>query len=217
MNVLVADDEAIFRRMVRSVLVGAGHAVVEAGAGDEALALLTAVDAPPMAILDWMMPGLDGVDLCRAVRAHVGRVSPYLILLTSKDRREDVVSGLDAGADDYLTKPFDSGELRARVHVGQRILGLQQALADRVVALEEALAQVKQLEGLLPICAWCHKIRDDGNYWQSVERYVSERSDARFTHTICPDCRASVLPGGGSARSCLAAGHVNRGQPAAEH
>ena len=195
MNVLVADDEVIFRKMVRGVLVRAGHEVIEAAAGDEALSLLLAAEAPPMAILDWMMPGLDGVDLCRAVRAQEGRISPYLILLTSKDRREDVVSGLEAGADDYLTKPFDARELRARVHVGERILGLQRALADRVVALEQALTQVKQLEGLLPICAWCHKIRDDGkgNDWQSVERYVSERSDARFTHTICPDCRATVM------------------------
>jgi DNA-binding response OmpR family regulator len=194
MNVLVADDEVIFRRMVRGVLARAGHEVVEAAAGDEALGLLTAADAPPMAILDWMMPGIDGVDLCRALRAHEGRVSPYLILLTSKDRREDIVSGLEAGADDYLTKPFDAGELRARVRVGERILGLQQALADRVIALEQALTHVRQLEGLLPICAWCHKIRDDGNYWQSVERYVSERSTARFTHTICPDCRTTVMP-----------------------
>jgi DNA-binding response OmpR family regulator len=194
MNVLVADDEVIFRRMVRGVLVRAGHDVVEAAAGDEALGLLTAADAPPMAILAWMMPGIDGIDLCRTLRAHEGRVSPYLILLTSRDRREDIVSGLEVGADDYLTKPFDSGELRARVRVGERILGLQQAPADRVVALEQALTQVRQLEGLLPICAWCHKIRDDGNYWQSVERYVSERSTARFTHTICPDCRTTVMP-----------------------
>jgi CheY-like chemotaxis protein len=205
MRVLVADDEVIFRRMVRGLLVRAGHDVIEAAAGDEALRILTAADAPSMGILDWMMPALDGIDLCRTVRAQeaalesqkecpAGRVSPYLILLTSKDRREDIVNGLDAGADDYLTKPFDSGELRARVRVGERILGLQQALGDRVIALEQALAQVNHLEGLLPICAWCHKIRDDGNYWQSVERYVSERSTARFTHTICPDCRATVMP-----------------------
>jgi phosphoserine phosphatase RsbU/P len=79
------------------------------------------------------------------------------------------------------------------VQVGERVLGLQQALADRVFALEQALQQVKQLEGLLPMCAWCHKIRDDGNYWQSVERYVSDHSEARFTHTICPNCRQSVV------------------------
>ena len=201
MRVLVADDEAIFRRMVRSILARAGHDVVEAADGHEALRWLDADDAPPIAILDWMMPGADGVDLCRALRARARQVPPYLILLTSKDRREDVVSGLDAGADDYLPKPFDPSELRARVQVGERILGLQQTLADRVLALEQALSHVTQLQGLLPICAWCHKIREDGNYWQSVERYISERSPARFTHTICPECRPTVLPAPtGSAR-----------------
>ena len=201
MRVLIADDAAIFRRLVQSVLVRAGHDVVEAADGEEALRYLDAEDAPPIAILDWMMPGADGVDLCRALRARARQVPPYLILLTSKDSRADVVSGLDAGADDYLTKPFDPSELRARVQVGERILGLQQALADRVLALEQALVLVKQLHGLLPICAWCHKIRDDGNYWQSVERYVSEHSDARFSHTICPECRPTVVPvSTGSAR-----------------
>ena len=194
MNVLVADDEAIFRKMVRAALVRAGHEVVEAADGEQAWHRLTAAPEPPLlAILDWTMPGIDGSELCRRLRVQEGRTARYLILLTAKDRREDVVSGLDAGADDYLTKPFDADELRARVRAGQRILGLQQALADRVAALEQALAQVTQLEGLLPICAWCHKIRDDGNYWQSVERYVSERSTARFTHTICPGCRATVM------------------------
>jgi len=194
LNVLVADDEAIFRKMVRAALVRAGHEVVEAADGEEAWYRLTAApEPPPLAILDWTMPGIDGSELCRRLREQEDRTARYLILLTAKDRREDVVNGLDAGADDYLTKPFDADELRARVRAGQRILGLQQALADRVAALEQALAQVTQLEGLLPICAWCHKIRDDGNYWQSVERYVSERSTARFTHTICPPCRSTVM------------------------
>jgi len=192
-NVLIADDEAIFRKLVGSVLARAGHDVIEAADGNQALSLLTATDAPPMAILDWMMPGIDGIDLCRTLRQLATPVAPYLILLTAKDRREDVVSGLDAGADDYLTKPFDSDELRARVRVGERILGLQRSLGERVAALEEALVHVKQLEGLLPICAWCHKIRDDSNYWQTVERYVMERSTARFTHTICPDCLSTAL------------------------
>jgi DNA-binding response OmpR family regulator len=99
-----------------------------------------------------------------------------------------VVAGLQAGGDDYVTKPFDREELHARVKVGLRILQLQMNLADRVRELEEALASVKQLQGLLPICSYCKKIRDDQNYWQQVEGYISEHSGAVFSHGICPEC-----------------------------
>jgi CheY-like chemotaxis protein len=145
-------------------------------------------DAPRLALLDWMMPGLDGPDVCRKVRGQAGREPPYLILLTSRGAKEDVVVGLHSGADDYLTKPFDRGELQARLQVGRRILTLQHSLADRVRELESALAQVKQLQGLLPICCYCKKIRDDQNYWQQVEQYIGKHSAARFSHGICPEC-----------------------------
>jgi phosphoserine phosphatase RsbU/P len=191
--VLIADDETVSRRVLRGVLTRAGHEVVEVAAGVPALDILNAIDAPHMAILDWMMPGMDGPDVCRAIRASMADPAPYLILLTARDQRADVVSGLDAGADDYLTKPFDPDELRARVRVGERILALQQALADRVHALERTLSQVQQLEGLLPICAWCHKIRDDAQHWQPLEHYLAERSATRFTHTICHSCRTTVM------------------------
>jgi DNA-binding response OmpR family regulator len=141
-----------------------------------------------LAILDWMMPGLDGVEVCRRVRRGATATPPYLILLTAKGRREDIVTGLRSGADDYVTKPFNREELRARVQVGIRIVELQHSLADRVKALEEALTRVKQLQGLLPICSYCKKIRDDRNYWQQVENYISEHSEAQFSHSICPDC-----------------------------
>jgi sigma-B regulation protein RsbU (phosphoserine phosphatase) len=118
---------------------------------------------------------------------------PYLILLTAKGGREDLVTGLEAGANDYVTKPFNREELRARVQVGVRMVELQQSLADRVKALEEALARVKQLQGLLPICSYCKKIRDDQNYWQQVESYIAEHSQAQFSHSICPDCYEKLV------------------------
>jgi phosphoserine phosphatase RsbU/P len=118
---------------------------------------------------------------------------PYLILLTAKGRREDIITGLKAGANDYVTKPFDREELRARVQVGARIVELQHSLADRVHALEEALARVKQLQGLLPICSYCKKIRDDQNYWQQVENYISRHSEAQFSHSICPGCYEQLV------------------------
>ena len=152
------------------------------------IAELQKQDSPRLAILDWMMPGLDGVEICRRVRATTPRKPPYLILLTARGSTADVVVGLQAGADDYVTKPFERDELKARVQAGARIVELQEALATRVIELEEALSRVKLLQGLLPICAYCKRVRNDGDYWQQVESYVSEHSEARFSHGICPEC-----------------------------
>jgi DNA-binding response OmpR family regulator len=107
--------------------------------------------------------------------------------------REDIVAGLAAGADDYITKPFDIQELRARVQVGLRIVELQESLSVRIKELEDALAQVKQLRGLLPICSYCKKIRDDQNYWQKVESYLSQHSEARVSHSVCPECYEQIV------------------------
>jgi DNA-binding response OmpR family regulator len=159
----------------------------------EAWEALQGDDAPSLAILDWMMPGMDGLELCRRIRKMPNSTPPYLILLTAKGRRADLVTGLEAGANDYVTKPFNREELRARVQVGVRMVELQQNLADRVKALEEALARVKQLQGLLPICSYCKKIRDDQNYWQQVESYIAEHSQAQFSHSICPDCYEKLV------------------------
>jgi DNA-binding response OmpR family regulator len=140
-----------------------------------------------------MMPGLDGVEVCRRVRAGESPTPPYVILLTAKTRREDIVEGLSAGADDFVRKPFDRAELRARIQVGVRVLALQHKLAERVRDLEAALQRVRQLQGLLPICSYCKRIRDDRNYWQQVEEYVTAHSEAQFSHGICPDCYERVL------------------------
>jgi DNA-binding response OmpR family regulator len=161
--------------------------------GVAAWELLQSADPPALAILDWMMPGLNGLQICRKIRGLLTSTPPYLILLTAKGRREDIVTGLQAGADDYVTKPFDREELHARIQVGMRIIELQHSLADRVKALEEALARVKQLQGLLPMCSYCKKIRDDQNYWQQVENYISKHSEAQFSHSICPECYESQV------------------------
>ena len=112
----------------------------------------------------------------------------YLILLTGNQDQKDVVAGLESGADDYITKPFSWDELRARLRIGSRIVGLQQTLAARVDELQEALANVKRLSGLLPICAYCKRIRNNQDYWMQVEQYLAEHSEAEFSHGICPEC-----------------------------
>jgi DNA-binding response OmpR family regulator len=188
LRVLVADDELVSRTVVTAMLRTAGYEVVPVSDGAEALAALGASDAPSMAVLDWMMPQVDGVELCRQVRRIATDTPPYVILLTSRDSSDDVVTGLHAGADDYVRKPPNAEELLARVNVGARVVRLQQALADRVRRLEEALSNVKQLQGLLPICSYCKRIRDDRNYWQQVESYISQHAAVKFSHSYCPDC-----------------------------
>jgi len=192
-RILIAEDDAVCRRVLESRLTKWGHDVVAAGDGTEAWEQLRAEGHPHLAILDWMMPGMDGVEVCRRVRASPTADPIYIILLTAKDRTEDIVSGLQAGANDYISKHADREELRVRVQVGVRVVELQLALADRVRELEDALSQVKQLRGLLPICSYCKRIRDDQNYWQQVESYITKRSDAEFTHGICPDCLENTV------------------------
>jgi phosphoserine phosphatase RsbU/P len=167
-----------------------GYEPVETTDGKEAWNALQQVDAPRLAILDWIMPGMDGVEVCRLARQSEPTQGIYVILLTANSQREDLIAGLTAGADDYVTKPFDREELRVRVQVGVRVVELQQALADRVVELQEALAHVSQLQGILPICSYCKKIRGDKDYWQQVETYISDHSNAQCSHSICPDCFA---------------------------
>ena len=193
MRVLIAEDDAVSRRLLEATLVKWGYEVVVTTDGLQALEVLSQPEAPSLAILDWMMPGLDGAQVCLKARAVAGERLLYMILLTAKGRKEDIVEGLTAGADDYVIKPFDRAELKARINAGERILRLQAELAARVKELELALANVKLLQGLLPICCYCKKIRDDKNYWQQVDTYVGDHSEAQFTHGICPDCRDKIV------------------------
>jgi phosphoserine phosphatase RsbU/P len=134
------------------------------------------------------MPGLDGLEVCRRVRSRPAMDGFYLVIATVRQSLDDVLAGFEAGANDYITKPFHAQELRARLRVGCRVVELQAALATRVAQLQDALSRVKQLQGLLPICSYCKRIRDDHDYWQQVETYMSEHSQATFTHGICPEC-----------------------------
>lgn len=187
-RVLIADDDLTSRAMLSAMLTHSGYDVIEAVDGAEALTILSAPGAPQLVVLDWLMPKMDGPEVLRQIRAVETSRPPFVIMLTTKVTKADIVAGLQAGANDYLTKPFDTDELRARLAVGRQLVDAQEALAAKVDELRHALEHIKTLRGVVPICAWCKKIRDDEGYWKQLESYVREHTEAEFSHGICPSC-----------------------------
>jgi DNA-binding response OmpR family regulator len=178
-KILAVEDDAVARAVLRQALRRLGHEVVEAHDGEAAWKML---EAEPVRVVvsDWMMPNSDGLELCRRIRARTGSEYIYFILLTSRDATEEnQTAAADAGVDDFLTKPLDLPELWTRLRVAERIL--------------RYTTQVRQLEEMLPICSYCKKIRDDQNYWQQLEGYISERTGSDFSHSVCPDCYTRVV------------------------
>lgn len=194
MRILIAEDDATSRIVLATALKNEGYDVTSAADGSAAWQYFQQPDAPPLAILDLMMPGIDGLDLVRRVRSVPSQVPPYLIIVSTKSDKADVITALDAGANDYLTKPFDAGELRARVEVGRRMIEMRFQLAEKVVELEQALDQVRTLRGIVPICANCKNVRDDQGYWNRVETYLNQHTEAEFSHAVCPDCMKRLYP-----------------------
>jgi sigma-B regulation protein RsbU (phosphoserine phosphatase) len=194
-KVLVAEDNVVSRRMVENLIPKWGYNVIPSADGQEAWEKWSADVSIQLAVLDWMMPGLDGLDVCRMIRqAEQPPRRTYIIILTGRGRREDIVQGLQAGANDYITKPFDNEEFRSRLDIGRRIVELQSALSERVMELERALTEIKTLQGLLPICMHCHKIREGKDGWTRLEEYVTQHSEAKFSHGICPECLSKLYP-----------------------
>jgi len=195
MQILIADDDPISRRLAMHALTGCGAEVAVAEDGHSAWTHVEARTQSTVLILDRLMPGIDGVDLCRRARLLPSFPPLYIVMVTSAAETADITAGLDAGADDYVIKPFKAAELKARAQVGMRMVALQESMARRLAELEQALANVKQLRGLLPMCSYCKKIRVDDKYWQQLEGYLSDHTEAEFSHGICPECFPSVMDG----------------------
>ncbi len=193
MRILVTEDNDITRIKLEGILSNWEYDVITAQDGNEAWEELHRPQAPKLVLLDWKMPGKDGVEICKKIRQEENNTPPYIILLTGKDHKEDIIEGLQAGADDYIVKPFDIDALKARIEVGQRVINLQTNLAERIDELQQAVNHIKRLQGIIPICAYCKKIRNDQESWEQMEKYISEHSDAQFSHGICPDCYQGQL------------------------
>jgi sigma-B regulation protein RsbU (phosphoserine phosphatase) len=153
MKILVADGDRVTRRLLEVMLTEWGYEVVLAPDGDRVWEILQGKAPPRLVLLDGPLPGISGPEICRRLRALPTKEPTYVILLTANDTRRTFVASLRDGADDYVTKPLDAGELKARLNTAFRIVGLQRDLADRVHELEASRERVRQLQGLVPICA----------------------------------------------------------------
>lgn len=174
MKVLIAEDDRTSRALLQGSLLKLGYDVVETVSGSSAWDALGQTGAR-IVVSDWVMPDIDGLELCRRVRARKDTPYVYFILLTGKMLGADhCAKAMKEGVDDFLTKPLDFDALRIRLNV-----------AERIVQLTE---RVRTLEGILPMCAYCRRIRNERGSYQSLEDFVSDKTPTQFSHGICPEC-----------------------------
>ncbi len=194
MRVLLAEDETVTRRLLEAQMTRFGFEVISVADGLVAWNLLQSPDAPSLVVLDWNMPGLDGPDVCRRMRESTRSGYTYMLLVTARNAKSDVVQGLSAGADDFISKPVDPDELHARLRTGERIVRLEQTLGRQVKELQAAAEHVRELQGMIPICMHCKRIRNQSQIWEKVETYIEQRSDAKFSHALCAECLDTHYP-----------------------
>ncbi len=178
-KVLVAEDDSVSARILAKVLDGFGYEAVLARDGVEAWETF---DREPVRLIisDWMMPGLDGLALCEKIRSRPKTPYIYFILLTAnRTTSENFEKATAAGVDDFLTKPLDPDAIRMRLRVAERIL--------------KYTSEIRQLKEMIPICVYCRKVRDEGDYWERVETYIQNETGSRFSHGACPECTENEM------------------------
>ena len=193
-TILIVEDNPKNVQVLGTILMDAKYRVAVAQQGTLVFKLLPKVK-PDLILLDIMMPEMDGYEVCRRLKADPESRHYPVIFLTAKTETDDIVKGFEVGGADFITKPFRAKELLARVQTHVALTRLQQSLQRKNEELEEAMAKIKTLSGLLPICAWCKKIQTDAGYWERVEVYIRDHTDADFSHGICPDCLRQHFPG----------------------
>lgn len=191
--ILMVDDVPKNLQVLGNILNKEGYKISAALNGEQALKILENAK-PDLILLDVMMPGLSGFDVIKKIKEKKELQEIPVIFLTAKTEKEDVIQGVELGAVDYVTKPFNSTELLARVKNHIELKLSKDKLQRMNKELQQALNEIKTLKGLVPICASCKKIRDDNGYWQEVEHYVSAHTEADFSHGICPDCMKKLYP-----------------------
>jgi DNA-binding response OmpR family regulator len=196
-KILIVEDDVFFRRVLEKRLAGEGYLVCAAADGREGMKSIVTFE-PDLVISDWMMPHVDGLELCQSVKTGLKEAAPYFILLTAKGEVSDRLLGLETGADDYLVKPCDQGELMARVRAGLRIVLMAQDLRHtidelRVVNIDLAAArdELNRVVGLLPRCCVCQDVRTSSGTWKDLDTCLANSALMRSENHMCPKCQAA--------------------------
>jgi len=195
---LYVEDEPVTRSTIAAMLERQIQTVYQAGDGKAGLEAFKA-HRPEVVITDIRMPVMSGLDMAREIRALAPRT--HIIVTTAHNDTDFFLDAIDIGIDQYVLKPVSLDLLFAAIRKSQEILGLERVIKFKdaeqkrlIKELQQALASIKTLSGLIPICASCKKIRDDQGYWNQLEAYISEHSDAEFSHGICPECAIKIYP-----------------------
>ena len=206
-SILAVDDVPANLNLLRTILEAVGMRFLGATSGPMALQIVQKT-VPDLILLDVAMPEMDGFDVCKRLKGTETTRNIPVIFITARHEAESVMQGFQVGGSDYITKPFNKDEVltRIRFHLensylhrllrirNQELEKLNAELSARTKELEEALANVKTLKGLVPICAYCKKIRDDKGFWDRVESYMEKHSELSFSHGICPECVKHHFP-----------------------
>jgi len=203
-KILVVEDDPFFQRVLQKRLQVEGYQVQTAADGRAGMKAIVTFE-PDLVISDWMMPEVDGLELCQSVKTGLREAAPYFILLTAKGELSDRLLGLETGADDYLVKPCDQAELMARVRAGLRIVVLSQELRGTLAELRAArsaatpAAASASVPVHLSVCSFCHRARNGAEGWQELDEYLAQQRIADVSHGLCPDCRAANYDSGKAA------------------
>jgi DNA-binding response OmpR family regulator len=187
-SILVVDDDRDILAATARLLQNGGFPVFQAEGGEEALVAVRH-NRPDLVLLDVNLPDVSGVEVCRRIKDDAELKQTFVVLLSGSMISSDNQSeGLEIGADGYIARPIANRELLARIQAFARIIRVERERDQLIAQLRQALAEIKKLSGFLPICAQCKKIRTDSGYWQQIEEYLLEHSEAQFSHGICPEC-----------------------------
>ena len=190
-NILIVDDTPENITVLRQMLTEEGYRVRPALSGELALKAVQ-TDPPDLILLDILMPIMDGYEVCRKLKGNEQFRNIPIIFISALSELEDKIKAFSEGGVDYITKPFQTEEVLARVNTHLQLHFLQKSLEKKNIELQKSLDEVKQLKGLLPICTSCNNIRDGEGYWENMETYISNHSEATFAHSVCPDCGAKA-------------------------